>query len=65
MRKVVLSKWVPARSFAKAMVGFVSLVILFVLSITIITGVAFQNPFWFVVSASVYNSLSLWRLIKR
>ena len=52
MRGVVFSEWVPAGSFIKAILGFVFLVILCVLSITVVTGVAFQNPFWLAVSGS-------------
>ncbi|MDH5461870.1 MAG: hypothetical protein OEZ29_04945 [Candidatus Bathyarchaeota archaeon] len=59
MRDVVFSEWVPAGSLAKAIVAFVSLVVLGVLSITVITGVAFQNPFWISVSASVLAFLLL------
>lgn len=56
---VVFSEWVPAGFFVKALMGFVFMVILGVLSITVITGVAFQNPFWIVVSGSVVVFLLL------
>ena len=46
-------EWVSAGLFVKATVTLVIVVVLCVLSITIITGVAFQNPFWIIVSASV------------
>jgi ribosomal protein S14 len=59
MSGIVFSEWVPAGSLAKAIVAFVSLVIFSVLSITIITGVAFQNPFWISVSVSVLAFLLL------
>jgi hypothetical protein len=59
MSDIVFSEWVPAGSLAKAIVAFVSLVILCVLSITVITGVALQNPFWISVSASVLAFLLL------
>lgn len=50
MKDVVFSEEVSAGSFVKALVASVSLVILCVLSITIITGAAFQNPFWVVIA---------------
>jgi hypothetical protein len=53
MRQVIYREWVPAGLFVKTMVTFVIIVVLCVLSITIITGVAFQYPFWIIVSASV------------
>ena len=59
MVDVVFSEWVPAGFFVKALMGFVSTVILCVLSITVITGVAFQNPFWIVVSGSAIIFLLL------
>ena len=59
MSDIVFSEWVPAGSFAKAVVAFVSLVILCVLSITLMTSVALQNPFWISVSASVLAFLLL------
>ena len=59
MRDIVFSEWVPAGSFVKAVVGLVSSVVLCVLSITIITGFAFQNPFWIAVSASIIAFLLL------
>lgn len=46
-------EWVSASLFVKVTVTLVIVVVLCVLSITIITGVAFQNPFWIIVSASV------------
>jgi len=59
MSGIVFSEWVSAGSLAKAIVAFVSLVIFSVLSITVITGVAFQNPFWISVSVSVLAFLLL------
>jgi len=59
MSDIVFNEWVPAGSLAKAIVAFVSLVIFSVLSITVITGVAFQNPFWISVSVSVLAFLLL------
>ena len=59
MRDVVFSEWVPAGFFAKATVSSVCVVVLCVLSITIITGVAFQNPFWIGISTSVLAFLLL------
>lgn len=59
MSDVVFSEWVPAGSLVKVLVAFVSLIVLFVLSITIMTGVALQNPFWVSVSASVLAFLLL------
>jgi len=59
MSGIVFSEWVPAGSLAKAVVAFVSLVILCVLSITLMTDVALQNPFWITVSASVLAFLLL------
>ncbi len=53
------NEWVPAGSLAKAIVAFASLVVLCVLLITIMTGVAFQNPFWISVSVSVLACLML------
>jgi len=41
------------------MVGFVSLISLCVLSITIVVGVAIQNPFWIVISVSTLGFLLL------
>ena len=52
MKDVVFSEWVPIASFVKAMAGFVSVVILFVYSITVVTGVALQNPFWTAISGA-------------
>ena len=52
MRDVIYMEWVPTGTFVKTLVVFVSAVVLFVLSITILTDVAFQNPFWIAVSAS-------------
>jgi len=59
MSDIVFSEWVPTGSLAKAIVAFVSLVILGVLSITLMTGVALQNPFWITISASVLAFLLL------
>ena len=59
MRDIIFGEWVPAGSFIKAIVTLVSLIILFVLSATIVTGAAFQYPLWIVVSASVMVSLLL------
>lgn len=62
MKDFVFSEWVPAGCFVKAIAGLVSLVILFVLSITVVTGVAFQNPFWIAVSiaASAFLLFLFW-----
>jgi len=59
MRDAIYSEWVPAGTFVKIMVVFVSAIILFVLSITFLTNVALQNPFWIAVSASVLSFLLL------
>ena len=53
MVDVVYSEWVPAGTLVKALVGFVSLLLLCVLLITIAVGVAVQIPFLIVVLASV------------
>jgi hypothetical protein len=53
MSQVIYREWVPAGLFVKAIVTFVIIVILCVLSITVITGAAFQNPFWIILPASV------------
>ncbi len=53
VRQNIYSEWVSAGLFVKAMVTFVIIVVLCVLSMTILAGVAFQNPFWIIVSASV------------
>lgn len=62
MRDAIFYEWVPAGSFVRAIVGSVSLVFLCVLSITIVTGVAFQNPLWLVILASAltFILLSFW-----
>lgn len=59
MSDIVFSEWVPAGSFTKVIVAFVVLVVLCVLSITVVTGFAFQNPFWIVISGSVIALLLL------
>ena len=53
----VFSEWVPIVSFVKAMAGFVSIAILFVLSITVVTGIALQNPFWIAISGATITFL--------
>ena len=53
MSQVIYREWVPAGLFVKAIVTFVIIVILCVLSTTVITGAAFQNPFWIILPASV------------
>jgi uncharacterized membrane protein len=53
VRQNTYSEWISAGLFVKTMVTFVIIVVLCVLSITVITGVAFQNPFWIIISASV------------
>jgi hypothetical protein len=53
MRAIIYSEWLPTGMFVKALVGFVSLLVLCVLLITIGVGVAIQNPFLIVVFASV------------
>jgi len=59
MRAVIYSEWVPAGAFMKIIVVLVSVIILFVLSIPILTDVAFQNPLWIAVSGSVLAFLLL------
>jgi len=44
MAEVMYSEWVPARRFVKALVGFISFLLLCVLLIAIVVGVAVQNP---------------------
>jgi hypothetical protein len=53
MSDIVFSEWVPAGLVAKVLATFVSLAVLAVLLITIVTGVAFQNPFWTTVLGSI------------
>ena len=53
VRQVIYREWVPAGLFAKTIVTFIIILVLCVLSITIITGTAFQNPFWIILPASV------------
>ena len=52
MAEVMYSEWVPAGRFVKALVGFISLLVLCVLLIVIAVGVAIQNPFLIVVLVS-------------
>ena len=52
MKDVVYVEWVPAGTLIKALVGFLSLLSLCILLITIAVGVAFQHPFLIVVLAS-------------
>jgi len=59
MRDIVYFEWVPAGIFVKIIVGFVSLLALFVLFITIAVGVAIQNPFWIVITGSALVFLLL------
>ena len=49
MAEVMYSEWVPAGGFVKALVGFISFLLLCVLLIVIAVGVAIQNPFLIVV----------------
>lgn len=53
MADVTYSEWVPAGRFVKALVGFISFLLLCVLLIVIAVGVAIQNPFLIVALASV------------
>jgi hypothetical protein len=53
MTDVMYSEWVPAGRFVKALVGFISFLLLSFLMITIAVGVAIQNPFLIVALASV------------
>jgi uncharacterized membrane protein YdbT with pleckstrin-like domain len=53
MKNNVFREWVPAGRFVKFLVGFVSVLILFVLLLTVGSGVAFQNPLWIGVTTSV------------
>ncbi len=53
MAEVMYSEWVPAGRFVKALVGFISFLLLCVLLIVIAVGVAIQNPFLIAVLASV------------
>lgn len=52
MAEVMYSEWVPAGRFVKALVGFISFLLLCVLLIVIAVGVAIQNPFLIVVLVS-------------
>ena len=58
MKDVVYLEWVPAGTLIKALVGFLSLLILCILLITIAVGVAVQHPFPSVILASVLAFLS-------
>lgn len=53
MAEVMYSEWVPAGRFVKALVRFISFLLLCVLLIVIAVGVAIQNPFLIVALASV------------
>lgn len=44
MKGILYSEWVPAGKFVKTIVGFVSLLALFVLVITIWVSISIQNP---------------------
>ena len=52
MKNVVYEEWVAAGTLVKALVGFLSLLIMCILSIAIAVGVAIQHPFVIVVLAS-------------
>ena len=52
MAEVTYSEWVPAGRFVKALVGFISFLLLCVLLIVIAVGVAIQIPFLIVVLVS-------------
>jgi len=52
MKDVLYVEWVPAGTLIKALVGFLSLLSLCILLITIAVGVAVQHPFLIVVLAS-------------
>jgi len=52
MRNIMYSEWVPAGRFVKALVGFISFLLLCVLLIVIAVGVAIQNPFLIAVLVS-------------
>ena len=52
MGNIAYFEWVPTGTWVKTLAGFVSLVTVFVLVITIAVGVAVQNPFLIVILAS-------------
>ncbi len=52
MKNVVYVEWVPAVRLMKALLGFFSLLSLGILLVTIVVGVAIQQPFLIVVVAS-------------
>jgi len=54
MRDIIYSEWVPAGRFVKALVGFISFLLLCVLLIVFAVGVAIQNPFLIVVLVSPF-----------
>ena len=62
MRDIIYSEWVPAGTFVKTLVAFFSLLVVCVLLITIVVGVAIQNPFFIVLLSSplVFVLLVFW-----
>jgi len=53
LKSVVYEEWVAAGTLVKALVGFLSLLIMCILLITIVVGVAIQHPFLIIVLSSV------------
>lgn len=51
MENILYSEWVSAGKFVKTIVGFVSLLALFVLVISIWVSISIQNPFFAVIMA--------------